>query len=297
MWTRVADPAMVAAAGEREVRARLQACPATRALAEGGLTLIPGGLSNQAWRLEADGRSWFVRLGHPAAERLGVDRASECAVLKIVSGAGLAPEVRVCEPSSGLLVTGFIPAPTWDASDAQAVGNLCRLARCLRRLHGLPLPDSAHEVDYAAQARRLSACVPGSDPTVGILAERAAAVFVRLADGRRSTALCHNDLHHLNILDDGARLWLVDWEYGGRGDPLFDVAGFLALHDLGLGATQAFLDAYGLLPPSAWDRLDDARWAFDYVQWLWYRIRFPDPVGDEARYAERLAQRLLRCNN
>lgn len=293
----MADSAMAAAAGEREVRARLRACAATRALCEGGLTRILGGLSNQAWCLESDDGSWFVRLGHPAAERLGVDRASECAVLQVVSSAGLAPEVRACEPASGLLVTRFLRARTWGAEDARASGNLRRVAQCLRQLHALPIPGAARDVDYEAQARRLAAWLPASDSTAAILTGRAAVAFARLAGGRRARALCHHDLHHLNVLDDDARLWLVDWEYGGGGDPLFDLAGFLALHDLGPDATEVFLDAYGGLPWSARERLDDARWAFDYVQWLWYRTRFAQPLGDEAWYAESLAQKLLRCNN
>jgi thiamine kinase-like enzyme len=293
----MAEAGTAAAAGEHEVRVRLRACPATRALADGGLKRIAGGLSNQAWRLETSTGSWFVRLGHPAAARFGVDRASECAVLAAASGAGRAPEVRACEPGSGSLVTRFGPARTWAAADARIIGNVRRVARSLRQLHGLAIPDGAHEVDYAAQARRLAAHLPASDPTAAVLAGRAAAAFGRLAVGRSASALCHHDLHHLNILDDGARLWLVDWEYGGRGDPLFDVAGFLALHDLGRGPTEAFLDAYGRLPSCAPDALDRARWAFDYVQWLWYRTRFPDPAGPEAGYAERLAQKLLSCNN
>jgi thiamine kinase-like enzyme len=36
--------------------------------------------------------------------------------------------------------------------------------------------------------------------------------------------LCHNDPYHLNFLDDGA-LWLIDWEYAGMGDAMYDLAG------------------------------------------------------------------------
>jgi Ser/Thr protein kinase RdoA (MazF antagonist) len=108
--------------------------------------------------------------------------------------------------------------------------------------------------------------------------------------------LCHHDLHHLNLLDDG-RLWLVDWEYGGRGDPLFDVAGFLALHELGPGPTATFLEAYGGLAPADAALLGAARWAFDYVQWLWYRRRFPAGAGLDEGPAGRLALRLLHCDN
>ena len=31
-----------------------------------------------------------------------------------------------------------------------------------------------------------------------------------------------------NVLDDGKRVWIVDWEYAGMGHALFDLAGFSA---------------------------------------------------------------------
>ncbi len=291
------EPSMAIDADERELREKLRACAATRPLAGGHVTRIEGGLSNRAWRLDASGEHWFVRLGHPQARRLGVDRRSECAVLRAVAAAGLAPGVHVCEPAAGLLITHFIEGRTWSAADARLPGNLRRVAACLRRLHELSVPDGVHEVDYGRQAERLAAALPAHDLAGAELADRAAVAFARIGDGGHAKTLCHNDLHHLNVLDDGDRLWMVDWEYGGRGNPLFDVASFLTLHDLGPGATEAFLESYGRLRPADRSHLDDARWLFDYVQWLWYRSRFPDPVGDEAWYAERLAQRLLRCNN
>jgi thiamine kinase-like enzyme len=282
---------------ERELRAKLRACRATRRLADGRVTRIQGGLSNRAWRLDANGERWFVRLGHPQAARLGVDRRSECAVLRTVAAAGLAPGLHVCEPEEGVLVTRFIDGRTWSAADAQLPGNFRRVADCLRQLHELPVPDGVHDVDYGRQAALLAAGLP-EDGGAGIeLARRADSAFARIGDGGHAATLCHNDLHHLNLLDDGSRLWMVDWEYGGCGNPLFDVASYLTLHDLGPDATEAFLESYGRLGPEDRSHLDDARWLFDYVQWLWYRSRFPEPTGDEAWYAERLAQRLLRCNN
>lgn len=280
-----------------ELRSRLRACAATRPLADGVLARIEGGLSNRAWQLELDGMRWFVRLGTPQAARLGVDRRNECALLHVVSAAGLAPKLRACEPATGLLVTEFIDGATWSAGDATLDVNIRRLAARLRELHELPVPAGIGRVDYERQARHLAASLPPADGPAGVLAGRAAAAFERIGAGRAATTLCHNDLHHLNLLDDGRQLWLVDWEYGGCGNPLFDVAGFLTLHDLGPGPTEVFIQAYGRLQPADLRALDEARWIFDYVQWLWYRSRFPNPVGEEAWYAERLAQRLLRCNN
>ena len=56
---------------EPAVRTLLAGHPATRPLAGGLLTLLDGGLSNRAWRVEQDGEAWFVRSGHPGAARLG----------------------------------------------------------------------------------------------------------------------------------------------------------------------------------------------------------------------------------
>jgi thiamine kinase-like enzyme len=282
---------------EPGVRRALRSCAATASLADGALRPIEGGLSNRAWRLDARGQSYFVRIGHPGAARLGVDRVSECRVLRAAAVAGLAPEVFACEPALDLLVTRYVDAATWQAPGVAHPVNLRRVADCLRRLHDTPPPDGVLTVDYARQARNLESELPAGDAIAQELHARAVQAFRRLQDRPVAWALCHHDLHHLNLLDDGARLWLVDWEYGGRGDPLMDVAGFLAMHELGPAATSEFLGAYGRLTPGDRARLHDARWTFDYVQWLWYRLRFAADHAEAGRHAERLAQRLLRCNN
>ena len=281
---------------EDELRALLGRSAATRALAGGALSRIEGGLSNRAWRVDAGGEAWFARLGHPDAAQLGVDRASECMLLRAVAAAGLAPELVACEPATGLLVTRFVEGRAWQAADVRVEANLRRVAAQVRRLHSLPVPAGVADVSYARQARRLAAGLPAPTADERRLLARGEQTFA-LFDGReRASALCHHDLHHLNLLDDG-RLWLVDWEYGGRGDPLFDVAGFLALHELGPEPTATFVEAYGGLAPADAGLLGAARWAFDFVQWLWYRRRFPAEPGLGEGPAGCLAQRLLHCDN
>ncbi len=41
---------------------------------------------------------------------------------------------------------------------------------------------------------------------------------------------CHNDPYFLNFLDDGS-LRVIDWEYAGMGDPMYDLAGIGNLLD------------------------------------------------------------------
>jgi len=281
---------------EHQVRERLRACPATRALADGTLTRLQGGFSNHAWRVEGPGGPWFARLGAVEAPALGVDRASECALLAAVGTAGLAPAVLACEPAAGLLVTRYIEAPPWRADEVAHDRNLGRMAAVLRRLHELPVPDAVASMNWSAQARRLGAGLTEA-PDDAEIHGRAADVLACLEARAFTPTLCHHDLHHLNVLDDGERLWLVDWEYGGRGDPLLDIAGLVSMNGLGPSATGTFIEAYGRLAPADRDSLDAARWAFDYVQWLWYRLRSGPGEGEAGERARRLARRLLHCDN
>jgi len=285
---------------QARLRELLRARAATRALADGAMTRLTGGLSNQAWRVEQGGQTWYARLGYEDAERLGVNRRSECALLAVVAAAGFAPDVLVCDPSTGLLVTRYIEGRTWQVTDAGEPRNLARVGSLLARLHTTPPAPGIAAVSYAEQARRLASTIPDGDATAAALQRRADQAFERIERRQPRRALCHHDLHHLNVVDTGARLWLVDWEYGGVGDPLFDLAGFLALHELGAAETDLLLGAYGAGVSFDREVLSEARWAFDYVQWLWYRFCLAgraDTAGALAEREARLASRLLRCNN
>jgi aminoglycoside phosphotransferase (APT) family kinase protein len=109
------------------------------------------------------------------------------------------------------------------------------------------------------------------------------------------TSLCHNDLHHLNVLDDGDRLWLVDWEYGGCGDPLFDLAGFFCQNDAAPNQRLTMLEAYGEPSLAGSPVLTAACQLFDYVQWLWFRLwiaTHPGAAGEYELRASALAGRI-----
>jgi thiamine kinase-like enzyme len=305
---------------ETAVRAALRARDATRALADATLEPVRGGLSNYAWKAGHGGRNWFVRLGGPESATLGVDRWSECALLDLAGSAGLAPPLVACEPASDLLVTQFISGATWRREDAHMARNVARIAERLRVLHGLVPSSAIRTVDFAAQARGLEAQLgaigplPASGPgecarVVPLIhAARAreaeileiASSAADLLSARRPTIVpCHNDLHHLNLLDDGDRLWLVDWEYGGVGDPLFDLASLACQHEYTAAERAALLDAYGAGGGFAVETLDAACTVFDYVQWLWYLVwaaRNPAAGHEYAVRATVLAGRLAACN-
>jgi thiamine kinase len=283
------------AAREREVREALGTDPRTAALARGSLTVQLGGLSNHAWIAEAAGERCFVRLSPPNAERLGVDRRAECELLRTVAQAGLAPEVIRCDPERRLLVMQWVAGHPWRREEATAPGNIGQLAQSLRRLHSLPVEPGMRRVSFAAQAAHLEAQCAGPWRVDRELRAAAIDALAVLRCGARPETLCHHDLHHLNLIEADGRLCLVDWEYGGAGDPLFDFASFLCQHDCGPGVQERLLEAYGTSGSFDAGNVAAACWVFDYVQWLWYRA-WPDSGAADPVYAERAAaiERRLR---
>jgi len=68
----------------------------------------------------------------------------------------------------------------------------------------------------------------------------------------------HNDLLPANFLHDGARMWLIDWDYAGFNSPLFDLGGLAANNGLSQVQETRMLAAY-------FDRAPDDH--------LWHRYR------------------------
>ena len=299
-------------AAERTARAALSTDESTALIADAPLEPVLRGVSNWAWRAATPTGDYFVRLARLDTERLGADHLNECRLLEAVAARGIAPPVVRCDAARRLLVTRWID----DANGGAPVRDAARLvtaAAALAQLHSLAPVTALRRVDFAAQARELEAVLHAPDET-NAFSRTAAAVFERLELHAGPPRLCHNDLHPLNLLFElEGRLWLVDWEYAGLGDPIFDLASCASQH--GLGAPQRarlagiYNAAGGQVEPQ---RLEMACWAFDYVQWLWYRAALAqESLGEPGRDTKTLRNRasrigaslrrrassLLRCNN
>ncbi len=205
---------------------------------------LKGGLSNESFLVkDASGRH-VVRFGtdYPFHH---VYRDRELMTARAAHAAGFAPEVEYAEP--GVMVTAFLDARTFSAVDVAAERE--RVAGLLRRFHEeMPRHVSGasfmfwpfHVIrDYA---RTLEA---GGSRMIPELAR-----YLRLAGELESVQVPlpivfgHNDLLPSNILDDGEKLWLIDYEYAGFSTAMFDLAG--ATSNAGLTAEQSdeFLRAY-----------------------------------------------------
>lgn len=189
------------------------------------LNELGGGITNRNYVVDDGGRRYVARLCSPLPH-LGIHRPNEVACQQLAAGLGLAPAIHY--HTETMLVSDYIPSQTLTAEAVRDPSLLERLANSLRSLHGAwdqlegeliyfsPLQTVR---TYAATARRLGASLPGD---IDEAIDQAAQLMHLVTPF--TPALCHNDLLAGNILDAQDRLWLVDWEYAGIGNPLFDLA-------------------------------------------------------------------------
>ena len=163
----------------------------------------------------------------------------------------LTPEVVAFDAETGVLVTRYLQgAASLSADQVREHAYIERLAATMRRLHSLPAPAALRDFRPAELARAYidaARGLPGARHDLVNERRRWSAEFIHLAEEYEAAfvpaTLCHNDLVAANILDDG-HLWLVDFEYAVRADPIVDLAGLSGLNGYGPGDTRRLLNAY-----------------------------------------------------
>jgi thiamine kinase-like enzyme len=212
------------------------------------LTPISGGLTNRNFLVEAAGSPdrHVLRLAGNDTHLLGISRELEHAATVAAAGVGVGPEVTAFLRPEGYLVTRFIvgsPVPVHAMHDPTM---LARVADSLRRVHGGPpvpglfVPLKVAEM-YGALARARGVILPAAyaeADAIGRRIERACLAHpIDLVP-------CHNDLLNANLIDDGARIRIVDWEYAGMGDPWFDLGNLSINHELTPDEDRALVAAW-----------------------------------------------------
>ncbi|MDQ0394153.1 choline/ethanolamine kinase family protein [Labrys monachus] len=187
---------------------------------------LPGGLTNRNV-LVRSGQGRFVARAAGDNAIHGIDRRAEQAATRAAAEAGLGPELVWAE--ADLMVLRHVEGRTLAATDLAEAATLRRTVALLRlagtampRLYRGPVLDRRPLVLLDRYRRMLSERPNRWRGAV----EACRPLLTRLAAGLAAIppGFAHNDIHGGNLIDDGHRLWLVDWEYAGQGQPMADIA-------------------------------------------------------------------------
>jgi thiamine kinase-like enzyme len=205
---------------------------------QGRVALEPleGGLTNISFVATDSADKYVVRCGADIPVH-HVFRDRERAASRAAHKAGLSPEVVHVEP--GITVLRFIDGRTFGEADMR--DNILPIVALLKTCHrevGRHLEGPANAF-WVFHVIRDYVRLIGADPKYLALADKLEQQQVALP-----MVFGHHDLLPGNFMDDGRRLWLIDWEYGGFGTAMFDLANLSSNGSFTAADDAKLLDAY-----------------------------------------------------
>ena len=210
------------------------------------LTINPleGGITNLNFLVNHGDQKLVVRLGQDIPEHL-VFRSNEINVSKAAYEIGVSP--KLIHSELGVLVLEFIESETLDPKGVQK--NLKRIMPLIKKIHN-EIPNFLsgqpamfwvfHVIKYYANFLRSNQS-SHLDKIDDLLNK---ASKLEKLSSPREIVFGHNDFLAANFLDDGSKIWVVDWEYGGFNDPLFDIGGLASNNDFNQDLEQEALEMY-----------------------------------------------------
>ena len=259
---------------------------------------LSGGLTNKNIKVETEAGDFVARISSNESGLLAIDRNNEFINSKFASDAEIGAPVYDYVPESGLLVIGYINGRTFEGLDIAV--HATRIAESVRRLHSA----SKFKLDFdmfEIQQRYLNLVTErGFRLPEGYLDYEKAKSDLKSALKATDTGKvpCNNDLLPANFIDDGEKIWLIDYEYSGNNDPCFELGNIWSesgqdievLHDLisgyyGLDRPDKFARAwlfstlakYGW---TLWASIQNSISEIDFDFWEWGMLKYQDVQRD-----------------
>jgi thiamine kinase-like enzyme len=281
------------------------------------VTELPGGLTNRNFKVTTLNGSFVARVASGGSELLAIDRECEYRNSVRAAAAGIGAPVIEYRPEAGVLVIGFLAGRTLTNADVAEPVTLARIAAACRQLHAGQRFDGDFDMfeiqrRYRAVADQRGIKIPaGYDDWTATFEATARA----LAVSGEHTVPCNNDLLAANFIDDGDRIWLIDYEYSGNNDPCFELGNIGAECQLSDDALEFLVTEYyggplrnkiararllglaGQYGWTLWGAIQAAVSPIDFDFWSWAMERFDGAVaGFAASGFDRLLDEVQRSD-
>ena len=279
------------------------------------LSALPGGITNRNYKAITPRGTFVIRVSDEDSSLLAIDRAHEHrnSLAAAYAGAG-APVVDYIH-GAGILVVGFLEGRTWTEDDVRTPANLPRIAEACRLLHSGPRFACDFNM-FDIQARYLEICrergfrlPPRYEEFLPVVRRMQSAMSIR----SEATVPCNNDLLARNFIDDGTRVWIIDYEYSGNNEASFELANVWSESTLPLDMLEPLIAAYWGSPDPAkvararlwglmsqygwtlWASIQDAISPIEFDFWDWGMEKYERAVATfEGPDLERLLDQVAR---
>ncbi|MGA9343709.1 MAG: choline/ethanolamine kinase family protein [Nocardioidaceae bacterium] len=253
------------------------------------VSFLEGGLTNINVHVKTVDLDVVVRISNEDSTMLSIDREAEYLNSRAAAASGASPRVVEFMPEHHLLVVDFITGTTYTPQDVADPTKLRRIADAVRTLHNGPRFVSEFDMFDVQQAYLKTVQQRGYRlpdrylefvPQIDRMRKALAVIEV-------GTVPCNNDLLAANFIDDGERVWIIDFEYAGNNDPCFELGNIWSESTLDPPLLDELVTAYfgrewpsmvarsrllGLLSKYGWmlwASIQDGNSDLDFDFWSW----------------------------
>lgn len=226
----------------KNIKATIQSIPIWNN--EISIKTLDGGITNENFLVEEHNKKYVVRLGNDIPEHL-VSRSNELIVSKAASNAGISPKVIYHSP--GILVLDYIKSITLSSEGVRK--NIKSIIPLIKKIHH-EIPKNLYGqsvifwvfhvirnyVKFLNDNKSLHIKILSDLISKSELLEKNSSPY--------EIVFGHNDLLPANFLDDGSKIWIIDWEYAGFNTPLFDLGGLSSNNDFSYKEEIYLLENY-----------------------------------------------------
>lgn len=263
---------------------------------------LSGALTNTSYKVSTDGGIYVLRLAGAGTSEY-VDRESEGHNARVAASVGVNAEVLYFDAKDGTMLTRFVEGHSMDEGGrlGRKRGALLRATLALRKVHGQGRAFESRFDAFAAMDRYL-VLLSGMGASVPAvyhdLARKAQTMRRVLEESPVRLVPCHNDPWPGNFLDTGGRAYLLDWEYSGMNDPMWDLGDLSVEAGLGPEQDRMMLAAYygGSVSPMLRSRLVLYKAISDLHWTLWALVQHANHNAAEDFQAYAMG-RLGRCKD
>ena len=259
---------------------------------------LSGGLTNRNLKVSTDSGIYVARISSNESSLLSIDREAEYRNSIIAAEVGVGAPVYDYLSGAGLLVIGFLQGHTYNAEDVAA--NLPRIALSIKRLH--QAEPFVRDFDmfeiqksYLSIVKERGFRIPNRYEELAKYGDELFKAFQATDEGK---VPCNNDLLAANFIDDGSKIWLIDYEYSGNNDPCFELGNLWSESFLPIEALRELVTAYyGDDRPdkfarawlfsvfakygwTLWASIQDGISELDFDFWEWGMRKYSDVLRD-----------------
>jgi thiamine kinase-like enzyme len=261
---------------------------------------LSGGLTNRNVKVTTPDAVYVARCSDASTNLLAIDRDAEYHNSVAAERAGVGAPVIDYRPDLGILLLGYLAGKTLCNDDFQRPGVVAKVAAGCRALHGGPRFRGRFDM-FERQPQYLKTALDNGfkiPPDYLEYADAFGRIREALTATDQTTVPCNNDLLAENFIEDGDRVWIIDYEYSGNNDPCFELGniwsecglsteqldelvtayyGRRLRHKIARAHLQGIVAKYGW---TLWGCIQSASSSLEFDFWAWAMERYEAAVAE-----------------